>query len=224
MQIKLGRAILLGMHKIQQQLLDLANKQDLGKMSLRQIGKLIGQENRPQTVKYHLAQLHEAGLIDLNLKEGIIKPIKRGFNKVNSMLYSLPIVGAANCGDASIFAEERIQGHLKVSSSLLPHRKQGLYVLIAEGNSMNKADVEGNNIEDGDFVIVDSQSRNPRDGDIIVSVIDGLANIKRFKEDAPNKQIILLSESTENHLPIFIHEGDDYQVSGKVVAVIKNPK
>ena len=212
------------MHKIQQQLLSLANEQNIGKMSLRQLAKLIGKENKPQTVKHHLLQLQKLGLIDLNLSEGVIKPIKRGFNKVNSSMYSLPIVGAANCGSATIFAEERIQGHLKVSSALLPRKKQDLYVLIAEGNSMNKTDVDGKTIEDGDFVIVDSKFVDPKGGEIIVSVIDGMANIKKFKKDTQNNQIILLSESTENHLPIFIHEGDDFKVSGRVVGVIKNPK
>jgi len=217
-------AKIIRMHTIQQKLLDLANKQDLGKMSLRQIAKLIDQENKPQTVKHHLLQLQKIGLLELNLSEGIVRPIKRGFNKTNSTLYSLPIVGAANCGDARIFAEERISGHLKVSSSLLPRKKQDLYVLIAEGNSMNKAEVDGKTIENGDFVVVDSLSRTPKNGDIIVSVIDGMANIKRFKEDKANNQVILMSESTESHLPIFIHDGDDFMVSGKVVSIIKNPK
>jgi SOS-response transcriptional repressor LexA len=89
---------------------------------------------------------------------------------------------------------------------------------------MNKAEVDGKTIEDSDFVIVDSLYRTPKNGDVIVSVIDGMANIKRFKEDKTNNQVVLLSESTENHRPIFIHEGDDFVVSGKVVSIIKNPK
>lgn len=215
------------MHKTQTMLLDLAKRQNIGKMSLRQIAGLVGVENSPQLVKHHLLQLEKAGLIQLNHSEGIIKAVKRGLsesNTANPTIYSLPIVGAANCGDATIFAEERIMGHLKISSSMLPRKKQDLYVLTAEGNSMNKAKLEdGKTIENGDFVIVDSSYRNPKNGDIIVSVIDGMANIKQFTLDKKNKTIVLQSESTEKHLPIFIHEGDNYEVSGKVVGIIKNP-
>lgn len=35
-------------------------------------------------------------------------------------------------------------------------------------------------MESGDFVIVDSENTSPRDGDYVVSVIDGMANIKNI--------------------------------------------
>lgn len=215
------------MHNIQTKLLELAKNQDLGKMSLRQIAKLVGVDNKPQIVKHHLLQLDKAGLVQVNFDKGIIKPIKRGFNllsQAKNVFYSLPIVGAANCGPANIFAEERTEGYLKVSSKMLPHKKSGLYVLVADGPSMNLAQVsEGNTIENGDFVVVDSTYTNPRNGDIVVAVIDGMATIKRYREDRQNNQIVLQAESTENFLPIFIHEGDDFVISGKVIDVIKRP-
>lgn len=215
------------MHPTQRAILDLMKQHDLGKMSLRQVAKLVGVENSPQIVKHHLLQLEKMGLIQLNLSEGVIRATKRGFspNSGATALYSLPIVGAANCGQATIFADERIQGHLKVSSSLLPRKKQDLYVLLADGNSMNKASLgDGKTIEDGDFVIVDSSYKNPKDGDIVVSVIDGMANIKRYTFNKADNLIVLQSESTEKHLPIFIHEGDDFGINGKIISVIKQPK
>ncbi len=215
------------MNDYQQKIYQLSQTTDLGKLSLRQISKLIGAENKPQIVKHHLLQLEKAGLIQLNLEEGVIKPIKKGFNpgSTKSPFYSLPIVGAANCGPATLFADERIEGYLKASSKMLPRRKQDLYVLIADGPSMNRAEVrQGVTIESGDFVVVDSKYSSPKNGDIVVAVIDGMATIKRYKEDKKNNQIVLEAESTENFLPIFIHEGDDFVVSGKVVEVIKKPK
>ncbi len=214
----------LGMHDIQTALLNLSKHQDLGAMSLRQIGKLIGVENKPQIVKHHLLQLEKAGLMQVNLDEGVIKPINRGFHlkSVKSLFYSLPIVGAANCGPQSIFADERIEGYLKVSARMLPRKKQDLYVLVADGPSMNQAEVrEGVTIESGDFLIIDSTYDNPKNGDIIVAVIDGMATIKRYKEDKLHGRIVLQSESTEKFLPIFIHEGDDFVISGKVIDIIK---
>jgi len=51
--------------------------------------------------------------------------------------------------------------------------------------------------------------------------IEDKANIKKFIIDRENKRIVLKSESTQNYLPIFIHEDDQYQISGRVVDVIK---
>jgi len=215
------------MHKFQVALLNLAKSQDLGALSLRQIAKLLGVENKPQIVKHHLLQLDKAGLMQVNLDKGVIKPINRGFNlkAIKSLFYSLPVVGAANCGPATIFADERIEGYLKVSAKMLPRKKQDLYVLIAEGPSMNLAQVRpGVTIESGDFVVVDSSYKNPKNGDIVVAVIDGMGTIKRYKNDRQNDRIVLESESTETFMPIFIHDGDDFMISGKVVEVIKKSK
>ena len=86
---------------------------------------------------------------------------------------------------------------------------------------MNNANINRKNIEDGDFVIVDAEQKSPEPGQYIVSIIDEMANIKKFVPDPQNKRIVLKSESTKEYLPIFIHENDNYHVSGKVIDVIK---
>lgn len=212
------------MHDTQAKLLTLAKGQkNLGKLSLRQIAKFIDAEGRPQVVKYHLRKLEEAGLIQMNLDKGVIKPVQKGVaGRVRGLFYSLPIVGMANCGPATVFADERIEGYLQVSTRLLPRKKDGLYVVVADGPSMNKAVIHGDEtIEDGDYVVVDSDARTPKNGDVVVAVIDGMATIKRYTEDRKNNRIILEADSTENYRPIFLHESDDFSVSGKVVGVIK---
>jgi len=90
---------------------------------------------------------------------------------------------------------------------------------------MNQANVKGKSIEEGDFVIVEKNQGTPANGDYVVSTIDGLANIKKFIFDEPNKQIILVSESSLDLPPIYIHQDDysAYLVCGKVVEVIKKP-
>jgi repressor LexA len=204
-------------------LLTLAKSQNLGALSLRHIASLIGAEGRPQVVKYHLRKLEEAGLIQLNLEAGVIKPVTQGtLRGVRGFFYSLPIVGSANCGPATVFADERIEGYLKVSSKMLPKKKDGLYVLVADGPSMNRAIVHGEDtIEHNDYVVVDSASCSPKNRDIVVAVIDGMATIKRYTEDRERNRIILESESTENYAPIYVHESDDFAISGTVVGVIK---
>lgn len=213
------------MHIIQKQLIDLiATHEDFGSYSLRKIAEMVGAEGKPQTAKYHLQQLEKDGLIQMNLEAGVIKLVKRGYAKAStSPIYSLPVVGSANCGPTTIFAEQNIDQYLKISSSLLPRNKSNLYALIADGDSMNKAEVEsGKVIESGDFILVDNEQKVYKQGDIVVAVIDGLATIKRYREDKENKMIVLEADSTHKYLPIFIHEGDDFHISGKVVGIIKS--
>ena len=50
-----------------------------------------------------------------------------------------------------------------------------------------------------------------------------MANIKKFHFDRENSRIVLVSESSKDFPPIFIHEDDDFNISGKVVQVIKKP-
>ncbi len=212
------------MHDTQAKLLTLAKRQkNLGKLSLRQIAKFIDAEGRPQVVKYHLRKLEEAGLIKLNLTAGVIKPVTKGVaTRIRGLFFSVPIVGAANCGPATIFADERTEGYLQVSEKFLQGRKKGLYALVADGPSMNRAVIhDGQTLEDGDFALVDSTYRTPEDGDVVVAVIDGMATIKRYIVDDENDRIILQAESTENYYPIILHESDDFTISGKVIGVIK---
>jgi repressor LexA len=209
------------MHILQQQLLNLIQEnENLGQFSLRAIADKIGAKGKPQTAKYHLLQLEKNGLIQMNLDEGILKVVNKGYNlEKKSPLYSLPVLGSANCGPALILADQKADQYLKVSSSILPRNKKGLYVLVAEGISMNEAEIDGKTIDDGDFVLIDHEVSTYKNGDIVVAVIDGLATIKRYYKNG--NQITLEADSTEDFLPIYLHEGDDALLNGKVVGVIK---
>jgi SOS regulatory protein LexA len=200
----------------------LESGKDLGNMTLRGIADDIGAPGRPQIAKHHLEQLKKRGLIQMNLKENFIKLVKTGYNKpVASTLYSLPVVGTANCGAPTIFAEENIEKYLKVSSKMLPRNKKNLYILVADGNSMNEAVVNDKKIEDGDFVLVDSSYKDYKNGDIVVAVIDGLATIKEFTKKGD--EIVLKPRSTDkDHLPVYIHQDDEFGFNGKVVGIIKS--
>ncbi|MBX4211641.1 MAG: hypothetical protein KW806_02515, partial [Candidatus Yanofskybacteria bacterium] len=83
----------------------------------------------------------------------------------------------------------------------------------------------GESVDDGDYVVVDPKARI-KNGDYVLSIIDGMANIKRYFEDKANKRIILLSESSASFSPIFVHKQDidQFLVNGKIIQVIKKPK
>ena len=207
------------MHLIQEKLLKIIDQKNIGDLTLRQIGELIG-EKLPQKVKHHLSQIERKGFILIDRKN---KHVSRISNKakVGDIFISIPIVGAANCGPATIYADQNVEGYLKISKRLVPNKKS-VFAIRAEGNSLNKASINEKTVESGDFVIVDSENTVPRDGDYIVSVIDGMANIKKYRLDKTHSRIALVSESTQEYSPIFIHENDDFRISGKVVDVVKS--
>lgn len=210
------------MHKVQEKILSVMENHDLSKMSFREIGGLIGEKDSPQKVKHHIMQLQEKGLVRLDQHNKPVKKISRGKIR-NSDLVSVPIVGTANCGVATIYADQYIEGYLRISRKIL-ERVRNIFAIKAVGPSLNKANIGGNSIEEGDYVVIDREDKSPTNGDYVLSVIDEVANIKKYVRDKDNDRIILLSESTEDYPPIYIHPDDSFVINGKVVQVIKKPK
>ncbi len=209
------------MHKIQENIIEILQNKNLSGMTLREIGELVG-EKFPQKIKHHLDQLVKRGLIKIDKTTKTISRAAAGAVK-NTQLISIPIVGMANCGPATIFANENIEGYLRISKSIL-RKFKNIFAIRAQGISMNRAQVNGQTIEDGDYLLVDSEQTDPRNGDIVLSVIDDMANIKKYVWDEANNQIVLVSQSTKDIPPIYIHEDDSFMINGKVIQVIKKPK
>lgn len=213
------------MHITQKKILEMANTHNLASLKLRELGELVG-EPHPQKVKHHLSHLLKKGLLKKNPDGTIISPVTS--NSVNDLFISLPIVGAANCGQALTFAQECLDGYLYISKSWLSNcNYSNLFVVKAVGNSMNKAQIKGKSIDDGDYVIINRSQKTPLEykSKYVLSIINDMANIKRFVPDFDQNQIFLISESTQNYPPICIHENDfaDYLINGEVVDVIKKP-
>lgn len=210
------------MHEIQRKILGWVTQKGIGATTLREIGSAIG-VSHPQKVKYHLDQLSRAGEVFVAKKGGKIVSISPKVDSVGGLgLLNIPIYGSANCGPATLVAEANFEGYLKVSESFLRGYSDRFFALRAVGSSMNSANIHGESVEDGDYVIVDGSARAAMDSDYVVSIIDGCANIKKLLKE-PDR-VVLLSESTEDIPPIFIHKNDDFLINGKVVKVIKKPK
>jgi SOS-response transcriptional repressor LexA len=219
-------------HSIQNKLLELSKKENLAKLSLREMAKGIGLSGvSPQKIKHHLLQLQKKGFITIDRTAGVMDRASdtpgwaKGLLDKKSRLFSIPVVGTANCGPANIFAEQNFQGFLRVSNKLVDKSKpDGLYAIKTDGSSMNRAEIKGRKIEDGDFVIVDGDDKDVHDNDVIVAIIDSKATIKRFIDDRRNGQIVLKADSSFDYAPIHLHPDDDFIISGKVVSVIKKPE
>lgn len=220
------------MDNIRERLKNFLTSNDLRGAGVRRVGTLMasGDEKiHPETVKYHWNKLFEAGEVSY-LYDGSIRKSKTSElgSKLPSgnQLVSIPVFGAADCGPATKVAAKDDLGSITVSTSLLDTKKYDtLYALIADGESMNATSIKGTPINSGDYVIVDGSRIAPKNGDCVVAIVDGLANIKRFYKE--QDRIVLASESTEKYYdPIFIpfEDQSDSLIGGTVIQVVEKPK
>lgn len=178
------------------------------------------------TASYYISKLEDEGYIkkDPHHPRGIVVQPSAFVKKVvpkHIESFSIPLLGAANAGPATIFAEQNVEGHVRVPRNLM-NRRDGIFALRVDGDSMNQSNINGKALEQGDFAIIDSEYRNPKNGDYVLSVIDGVANLKKIERDRKTGSIKLISESTNPiHKPIYISSEDDFAVNGKIIGVIK---
>jgi SOS-response transcriptional repressor LexA len=212
------------MHESQQRILDLAANNNLATMSLRDIGEKTGIGTNPQLVRHHLHQLVKNGFltIDKASRQMTLASTQKN-NRAN--LIAIPIMGQANCGPATSYANDQIEGYIQVSPSLIKKSVKKPYALKAVGESMTDAKIptfgaQLAGIDDGDYVIVDGEARIATNNEYVVAVIDGLANIKKLKQDEYG--VRLVSESRQPYPPITIDPNEQENfVNGKVLAVVK---
>ncbi len=219
-------------HPIQRKLLELSKRENLAKLTLREMARLIDMPNEsPQKIKHHLLQLQKKGFITIDRIKGVMGTSSstpgwaKGLLEKTYKLFSIPIVGTANCGPATIFAEQNFQGFLKVSSRLIGRSKPtGLFAIKADGSSMNRAKIDDKSIEDGDYIIINSQDKTPRTGDVVLAIVDNKATVKRFIDDRQNGQIVLKADSSFDYEPVYLHPDDEFSINGKALKVIKKTK
>ncbi|MBK7764483.1 MAG: hypothetical protein IPI46_14280 [Bacteroidetes bacterium] len=216
------------MHPIQEKLLELSKMEGFATMSLRDMATALGMpDSSPQKMKHHLSQLERKGFFTLNKSKGYVTHALKqvtGMTSNGSHIFSIPIIGVANCGPANVFAETNFQGFLKVSSRLLSRSTvNGLYAVKADGASMNSAQINGKILEDNDYAIIDSNQKSPSNKEVVLAIIDDKATIKRFIDDRANGQIVLMADSSYDYEPIYLHEDDNFNISGKVIDIIKRP-
>jgi repressor LexA len=127
----------------------------------------------------------------------------------------VPLVGEAPAGPL-MAAEENIDGWVQIPRRMAPDSSR-YFLLRVHGNSMNRARVRGNRIEDGDLVLVRQQPA-AGDGEIVIAHIDDEATIKRLVRQPG--YFVLKPESTDaKHRPIVVDR--DFRVQGVAVQVLK---
>jgi SOS-response transcriptional repressor LexA len=199
------------LHTNQAKILELAKKISLSELTLQEIALQsgIGKASN-QLISFHVEKLKKKGYLNA---DGLAV-------QQNSSLISIPFYGAANAGPATFFADDKVQGYIKVSKSLLKGGDANdVFSIKVSGNSMNLELIGSSPIENGDYLIV-KKNHHPEDKDVVVTIVEGLVNVKKYRRIDDNT-VCLISNSTEEYPPIYLTPEDNPYVMGKVVKVLK---
>ena len=114
-------------------------------------------------------------------------------------------------------AEQNILGQVQMPKEFLKPPTAKFYLLRVRGDSMNRAKVEGQTIDDGDLVLVRQQERADG-GKIVVALVDGEATIKKLVK-SPGYYVLQPESTNPKNRPIIVAQ--DFQIQGIVCRVFK---
>ena len=120
-------------------------------------------------VVVHLMALEKKGYILRTGEPRGIHMVEDDDQVVYDYLIGVPILGYANAGTPMVSAVEENLGVLKIHKNILG-KKKNLFSLIVKGDSMDLAEIEGKNITEGSYLVV-QKDVDVEDGDIVVAII-----------------------------------------------------
>jgi len=156
----------------------------------------------PNAAEAHLRALEKKGAID------VLRGAARGIRLKGNP--GLPVIGRVAAG-SPILAEANVRKHYAIEASVFDPRAD--YLLEVRGLSM-----QGAGILEGDLVAVHN-SREARDGQIVVARIQDDVTVKRFYRRG--RTIELLSENPAFSPIILDVERDSVVIEGLVVGLIR---
>ena len=124
---------------------------------------------------------------------------------------SLPLVGRVAAG-SPILAQEHVEQTYAVEASLFARKPD--YLLKVRGMSMRDA-----GILDGDLLAV-QQSREARNGQIVVARLGDEVTVKRFRRTA--NRIELLPENPDFQTLVVLPDDTHFAIEGLAVGLIRN--
>lgn len=150
----------------------------------------------------HLRALQRKGVIEL------LPGTSRGIRLVEEA--GLPVVGDVAAGHP-ILAQENIDRHIEVDPQMFSPNAD--YMLRVRGDSMLNA-----GILDGDLLAV-HQSREARNGQIVVARIEDEVTVKRFRKE---RNRVLLIPENDQFEPIEVRAGEqELEIEGIAVGVLR---
>lgn len=192
--------------------------------SLGELQNKLGFSSKRGVVNHLLALENKGYIIRTSEPRGI--QLLDGNDDANleyEYLIGIPIFGYANAGTPLVMAEEEALGILKIDRSLIGKKsKKNLFGLIVKGDSMNERELDGIKIVEGNYLIVDKDSK-VEEGDTVVAIIDNSATVKNISLKTED-MVVLYPESTDSkHQPIYIDSDSNFMINGKVIKVLHNP-
>ena len=167
-----------------------------------------------RTVLRYLDALQEEGYIDRWSGARGLR-MRRG-QSLGLETQLVPIVGEAPAGQL-MPAEENMLGQVQLPKEFLKPPSAKFFLLRVRGDSMNRAKVEGQTIEDGDLVLVRQQER-AEPGKIVVALVDGEATIKKLTK-APGYYVLQPDSTNPKNRSIIVAQ--NFRVQGVVCRVFK---
>lgn len=171
-----------------------------------------GAKDSLKSVMQVIEALEKKDLIKRDLGKKIYMVENESFSNLKN-IFSIPVYGLASCGEALAYAEDNVDGFLRISQALFRGSDSAkLFAVKTLGDSMDKDE-----INDGDYAIFEKYeygSHEELEGKIVVAIINGMATIKRYKK--VSEEIIGLFPRSTNiiHQPIFIHKSDSILIAG----------
>ncbi|MDD2487077.1 MAG: S24 family peptidase [Candidatus Gracilibacteria bacterium] len=184
--------------------------------TLEELQKTLGIQNKRSIVQF-LEYLDEKGYIR---RTGGYRGIRLGDRLVASqMAIPIPILGVVNAGRPLSYADESQNGFLHVSKTLIKGDEKKYFCVKVDGTSMNKFTINGKNIDDGSFVLVNNSYDWASDKNgAYVCIVNGCATVKKIKKEGD--ETYLIPESNDSaHKPIILSSDDVVEINGKVVDV-----
>lgn len=163
------------------------------------------------SVQKYLQYLNKEGLLESQWNQRRSLEIKKP-EETNSDLDSIPLLGLVAAGNP-IEAIENPTAMISVPRTFL---KGGYkyFALTVKGDSMIEA-----GILEGD-VIVCRSTKEARNGQIVIAVINGEATVKTFSQ---NKKTIELLPANKHYSPILVDESiSDFKVVGNLVGLLRS--
>jgi len=192
--------------------------------TIREIHKRVGKRGLKikslGSIFIYLRSLEEKGYIRRNSEDrGIIL-----CDKNKKKFLSIPILGTANAGSPTFFAEQNVEGYLKISRRLIAKKiTEFIFAIEVFGDSMDLAEVHNKKIDNGDYVLIDSQCKDYKNGDKVLATVDGLATIKNFFKVDRGTIGLFPQSSNKYHKPIYLTQEDNFVINGKIIEVLKIP-
>jgi len=185
--------------------------------TIEELKNILEQKSKRWVVQY-LESLEKKGFITRG----------RGFRSIRlgnwvgfQQMLSIPLLGYANAGRPLVNAEEENMWVLPVSKSIIKWEASDYFMLKIEGTSMNKYQVNGKNIENGSYILINKKDNNPNmsnSKEAYLFMVNESATVKIPKKEGNNLYLLPKSSDTY-HQPIVLSEEDTISVWWKIVDV-----